>query len=1032
MFELSVSDFPDFFAEVNDHKPYQWQRDLMEQVHQEHAWPDLIDLPTGSGKTAVLEIAVFALALDAQLPANRRWAPRRIVLVVDRRIIVDQVHIQGQKILKSLTNGGDLTSAVRENLMSCSADLPGVKADPLVVSAMRGGMVSDEHWAARPDTPALISSTVDQFGSRALFRGYGISAGMRPIHAGLLTNDTLVFLDEVHLSRPFAMTLERIRHLQTEERRAATRALQIVELSATPGPSAERVQFPAMPLTSETADPGLAARLRARKPVELRATTTKHASDPAKSSRTFAKDVAKIAESRIFHDDVQRVGIIVNRVDTARAIFELLNERKTSAASNFSCTLVTGRMRPIDRDAIALERWKGPRAANNAQTTDVLVSTQCIEAGADLDFDVIITECASLDALKQRFGRVDRAGEFHAKYLHELDGNTEQTSRPSSVIVVRGKGASKVPPDDDAVYGSALAATWQWLNKSEIADFGIEQIPSGAPENTVKPADKAPFLTREHMNSFVQTWPIPATEHIASRWLHGDAPSNADVSIVWRTDICETCIQESGVEPDDSIAAITKTLLQARPVGIETLQVPIWSFRYWAGSGRYVAESDTDANSVDEASEVGREQDNVQKFIRWRSPNAEIVTANQVRPGDVIVVPSTRGGLTAGTWDPDNAETPVEDVSTAALFTARGIASVRLDPKTLPHELLVKLGLPPMPSESDTKGTPTKMLLDYIKRMSAILAQGPVSDRDEFSSAVAVLAAAKPGEVRVDTITLAGHEHKYMMPPGDDIDREIRADEVVVSYPAWFSVTLKRRITSDRRSHAFVPLEVDDAEDSESTSGGAPLLPDHLRDVGGTACLLATSVGLPQDFIDDFELAGRLHDLGKADPRFQTFLRLMSDIEIESSDLIARSNGTYSVARHRDSQEKSGYPRGARHELQSIAMMSANQQWRASAHDPDLVAFLVATHHGYSRPLPPVSLDTEKIDVIYREGDTIYNSTNRHELHRLDGGVPDLFWSVIQKYGCFQTAWFEAIFRLADHVQSALESARQEHSNDSH
>src|SRR5260370_28606681 len=88
---LAVQDFSKFFVEVHGYSPFPWQESLLRRV-AEHGWPELIDVPTGLGKTAVLDVAVFLSALGSQ------HARRRVFLVVDPRPILDQASDEAQQI----------------------------------------------------------------------------------------------------------------------------------------------------------------------------------------------------------------------------------------------------------------------------------------------------------------------------------------------------------------------------------------------------------------------------------------------------------------------------------------------------------------------------------------------------------------------------------------------------------------------------------------------------------------------------------------------------------------------------------------------------------------------------------------------------------------------------------------------------------------------------------------------------------------------------------------------------------------------
>lgn len=67
--ELDFQRFSEYFSGLWGHPPFAWQSALAKRVleNTDHPWPQAIKLPTVSGKTACVDIAVFALAAQADL-----------------------------------------------------------------------------------------------------------------------------------------------------------------------------------------------------------------------------------------------------------------------------------------------------------------------------------------------------------------------------------------------------------------------------------------------------------------------------------------------------------------------------------------------------------------------------------------------------------------------------------------------------------------------------------------------------------------------------------------------------------------------------------------------------------------------------------------------------------------------------------------------------------------------------------------------------------------------------------------------------
>lgn len=274
---MKREDFTKFFAAVNGgHAPFSWQERLLDSVLESGRWPDRIAAPTGAGKTSAIDVHVFATALTAASSGPR--LPRRLAMVVDRRVLVDDQYQRARAIagiLADRKHQHPLVAEVAEILSSLHTAEGQAKEDasPLVTARLRGGSVPSRSWADYPTACAVLCATPDMWGSRLLFGGYGTSKKAAPREAGLLAFDSVVMVDEAHLARQLLVTARRVSELAHAAEQPLTEvpALQVVDVSATPaGRSTGEMEATTVSVDeNDLAEERLAKRLTRPKPVTL-------------------------------------------------------------------------------------------------------------------------------------------------------------------------------------------------------------------------------------------------------------------------------------------------------------------------------------------------------------------------------------------------------------------------------------------------------------------------------------------------------------------------------------------------------------------------------------------------------------------------------------------------------------------------------------------------------------------------------------------------------------------------------------------
>ena len=491
--------FQERFAELTGFPPFPWQERLYGEFLQGRM-PGQIDLPTGLGKTSVL--AIWKIARE-----NGAGVPRRLVYIVDRRTIVDQVSEEASKL-----------SGLCPELAVCT---------------LRGQLEGREDlgWLIDPSCEAVIVGTLDMIGSRLLFSGYGVSGKMRPCHAGVLGVDSLIVLDEAHLAEPFAQLLRDIEARSVWWPDPTIRPFKVITMSATHGVGDGRDTFG---LTGDDrAHPVCRQRLEASKTLTLETT------DEADFSERMARHAVDLALEHgsgarivVFCDlreasDVQELSKIDKPAGGgklpacyAKSVHEALGKRCKAypAMHGARIELLTGARRAHEKAAVrsTLAACGFLPGGQRVEEPVFLVATSAGEVGMDLDSDHLVCDLVTWERMVQRFGRVNRRG-----------------AGESRVVVIAPDATcwpALSPSERVDEWEMKLEALEMLRGLKEVSPLALLGVKAARKAEVLRPPLGPAVLEALTMTSFRNN---PARPKVAP-WLRGWRPELPQARIAWR------------------------------------------------------------------------------------------------------------------------------------------------------------------------------------------------------------------------------------------------------------------------------------------------------------------------------------------------------------------------------------------------------------------------------------------------------------------------------------------------------------------
>jgi CRISPR-associated endonuclease/helicase Cas3 len=344
-----------------------------------------------------------------------------------------------------------------------------------------------------PHEPAILVGTQDILVSRTLNRGYAQSPFRWPIDFALLNNDAAWVCDEVQLLGEALATSTQMAAFRSEF--GTFGQVPSVWMSATFQRSwLNTADFHLEPVhitlnDDDKQDPIVQKRLNARKSIQ----ETTECTTPRECAQFIIQQ----------HREGTLTSVIANTVARAQEIWD---ELAKAGAKNVD--LLHSRFRPGDREQIV------KRVLESA--SGIVVSTQVIEAGVDIDAQMMITDAAPWASLVQRFGRVNRRGDHSDGRIFWVASPQRQKGKPKT------DGSEFAPYAPDEVH-TAIAV--------------LKGLTSASPEDLNQTLEQpAPYkfvLRKRDLLDLFDTTPDLAGNYIdVSRFVRSGEESN--LYVAWR------------------------------------------------------------------------------------------------------------------------------------------------------------------------------------------------------------------------------------------------------------------------------------------------------------------------------------------------------------------------------------------------------------------------------------------------------------------------------------------------------------------